>query len=246
MFLLSRGVSVLRSVMFAFMLFPLLLWGQELSLRHNLAKAQPGDFIVTMQGKNYTLLLIQAKTPSTLTLQEITTTANRLIKEQGYTWRKWVEEGAPGSISWVQYTIDLNTGQLQNFRSLQRTGWTDLPQRENFLTTLLNLRLKKIPIQNRKKFGLEIITGTEDPTKVWQPRMIVDGKVVEGVLFDAWKTQWPKDGSEMSGRTVEIYLPSDEGKYPSYFPYWLQISGTIGKAKVRIIDSGTNLQSPHY
>lgn len=236
-----------RKLLFLLLFIPLLLCAQEVMvLRDNLAKAQPGDYIVTMQGKNFTLLLIQAKTYNSLTIQEITTTASKIKEGQQYSWKKWIETGAQGSSSWVQYTIDLNTGQLQNFKSLQKTGWTDLPQRENFLTTLLNLKLKKIPIQNRKKYGLDIITGTDDPTRVWQPKMVVEGQYVEGVLFDAWKTQWPKDNTEMSGRTVEIYLPSDEGKYPAYFPYWLQISGTIGKAKVRIIDSGTNLRSPHY
>lgn len=236
-----------KKIVFFLFFIPLLIAAQEvMELRQNLSRAQPGDFIVTMQGKNYTLLAIQSKTSATLTIQEITTISSRLKQSPGYGWRQWVEEGAPGSTSWVQYTIDLKTGQMQNFRSLQKTGWTDLPQRENFLTTLLNLKLKKIPIESRKKYGLVILTGTDDPNKVWQPKMIVDGKQVDGVLFDAWRTQWPRDNTEMSGKTVEIYLPVEEGKYPSYFPYWLQISGTIGKAKVRIIDSGTHLKSPYY
>jgi hypothetical protein len=236
-----------RKILALLLLVPLFICAQEgMVLRDNLAKAQPGDYIVTMQGKNYTVLLIQAKTYNSLTIQEITTTTSKLKTGQFPSWKKWVEGGAPGSTSWVQYTIDLNNGLLQNFKSLQKTGWTDLPQRENFLTTLLNLKLKKIPIQNRKKFGMDIITGTDDPTRVWQPKMVVEGRQVDGVLFDAWKTEWPNDNTEMSGRTVEIYLPTEEGKYPSYFPYWLQISGTIGKAKVRIIDSGTQLKSPHY
>ncbi len=230
--------------LFYFLLFS--LSAQEtMILRENLSKAKPGDYIVTMQGKNYTLLLVQGKSNNILTLQEITTNENKIKKGNQYPWKKWVEMGAEGSTSWVQYTLDLNNAQMQNFRSLQKSGWTDLPQRENFLTTLLNLKLQKIPLNNRKKYGLEIITGTDDPTKVWQPKMFYEGNVVEGVLFDAWKTQWPKDGSEMSGRTVEIYIPAEGGKYPSYFPYWLQISGTVGKAKIRIIDSGTNLKSPY-
>ncbi len=237
---------MLKKVFFLLLFIPLLICAQEMMvLRDNLSQANPGDFIVTMQGKNYTLLLIQGKSDNTLTIQEITISSGRVTQSSGFGWRKWIENGASGSTSWVQYKIDLNNAQMVQFKSLQKSGWTDLPQRDNFLTTLLNLRLRKIPIQNRKKFGLQIITGTTDPTKVWQPKMIVDGKQIEGVLFDAWKTQWPKDNTEMSGRTVEIYLPSENGKYPSYFPYWLQISGTIGKAKVRIIDSGTNLKSPY-
>lgn len=237
---------MLKKIFLILFLIPLFICAQEtMVLRDNLAQAQPGDFLVTMQGKNITLLLIQGKGEGTLTIQEITTTCNKTMQAKGFSWRSWIESGAPTSTSWLQYKIDLNNGQMQQFRSLQRNGWTDLPQRDNFLTTLLNLRLRKIPIQQRKKFGLQIITGTDDPTKVWQPKMVVDGRLIEGVLFDAWKTQWPKDNTEMSGRSVEIYLPSESSRYPSYFPYWLQISGTIGKAKVRIIDSGANLKSPY-
>jgi hypothetical protein len=47
-----------------------------------------------------------------------------------------------------------------------------------------------------------------------------------------------------SGKSIEVYVPHENNKYPSYFPYWLQISGLISNAKVRIIDSGTGMISP--
>ena len=74
--------------------------------------------------------------------------------------------------------------------------------------------------------------------------MIVEGQVVPGVEFNAWRTRWIKDDSELSGKVIDIYLPKDADKHLSYFPYWLQISGVVGKAKVRIIDSGLGLRSP--
>ena len=43
---------------------------------------------------------------------------------------------------------------------------------------------------------------------LWQPRMVIDGKPIQGVLFDAWKTDWPRDGSDLSNKTIEVYLPS--------------------------------------
>ena len=43
---------------------------------------------------------------------------------------------------------------------------------------------------------------------------------------------------------IEVYVPHESNKYPAYFPYWLQISGMVGKAKVRIVDSGSQLASP--
>ncbi len=92
-------------------------------------------------------------------------------------------------------------------------------------------------------FGPKPFSGP-DMRPVWQPRLIIEGKPDDGVAFDAWRADWPRDGSDLSNKTIEIYLPKDNQSYPSYFPYWLQINGTAGKAKIRIIDSGSNLQSP--
>ena len=54
------------------------------------------------------------------------------------------------------------------------------------------------------------------------------------------------------GPAMEAIFPTKQLKsicqknqnYPSYFPYWLQVNGVAGKAKIRIIDSGSNLKSP--
>ncbi len=82
-----------------------------------------------------------------------------------------------------------------------------------------------------------------DNRPFWQPRLIVEGTEITGVTFDAWRGRWPKDDSELSNKTIEVYLPSKESGYPCYF-HWLQVSGLVGKARVRIVDSGHNLKSP--
>ena len=110
------------------------------------------------------------------------------------------------------------------------------------MSKLLNLKFTLIPENARKRVGPRASSGRES-RPLWQPRMIVDGQPINGVLFDAWRTRWPADGSELSGKMIEVYLPKDTERYPAYFPYWLQINGAIGKAKVRIINSGNKLQS---
>jgi hypothetical protein len=72
----------------------------------------------------------------------------------------------------------------------------------------------------------------------------VDGNNIPAVPFEAWQTHWPKDGTDLSGKSIEVYVPQENDKYPSYFPYWLQISGMVGNAKVRIVDSGSYMNSP--
>lgn len=215
-------------------LFP--LYSDELLLRENFKKAESGDFIVTSQSKNYTLLHIYDKTPNILTIEEITVPEKK-INAKKINWRNWVAEMAPGSSSWVMYQIDLNSGEMKNFYSFSKNSWYDIPEADNFLSTLLNLRLYKIDERYRKKVG-------HGRRALWNPKMYVDGQEIKGVPFDAWKAYWPNDGTELAGKTIEVYLPQDEEEYLSYFPYWLQISGTIAKAKVRIIDSGYDLSSP--
>ena len=73
---------------------------------------------------------------------------------------------------------------------------------------------------------------------------MVEGQTVPQVKFDAWQTRWPQDGTDLADKTIVIYTPEQQGLYPSYFPYWLEISGLSSYPKVRIIDSGSNLASP--
>ena len=211
-----------------------------LCLRENLKKAQEGDYIVTMQNKTYTLLHISEKSQEFLTLEEITLPEGR-ASQRGYDWqgwKQWVSDAAPGNCSWVKYQIHLPSGQMQQFFSFTKNAWINLSQADNFLSTLLNLNLQKIPYHQQKK------VGAFNQRRIWQPRLIFEGKEVPGVSFDAWQARWPRDGSELSMKTMTIYLPEDNDAYPAYFPYWLQIQGKLAKAKIRIIDSGKNLSSP--
>lgn len=204
-------------------------------LRDNLKKTKAGDFIVAAQGKMISLLRVAGNEGGKLTLDEISAPASVAPGS----WREWAMQGAPCHASWVLYQIDLTTGEMLSAYSYTRKCYFKMAEAENFLGTLLSLDLKPIPNSSRKLVG-PLPTGGPDFRKVWQPKLIIDGAQVPGVNFTAWKTRWPKDGSELSDRVIEIYLPENE-RYPSYFPHWLEISGFIGKAKVRIIDSGENL-----
>jgi len=211
------------------------LAGESIYLRENLARGEAGDFIVTSQNRNYTLFHVFSKSPDRLVIEEITIPSSRMPKGR-YSWRGWVESGAPQHTSWVIYRVNLDSGELEEQYSFTNQQWCDVAKTDSFLSTLLNLRLEKVSPRKRKKVGRS--------TKIWNPQMVVDSRTIDGVQFDAWKTRWPQDRSELSGKTIEVFVPEENEKYPSYFPYWLQISGVIGKAKVRIVDSGSGLQSP--
>lgn len=211
-------------------------------LRDNLTRAQIGDYIVTIQNKTYTLLHVFDKTAQTLTIEEISIPIKK-IPSHGFSWRNWVESGAPFNTSWLLYVIELSTGKIIKQFSFTKNEWSSLPDTNHLLSTLLNLRLVRVPLNQRKKIGPIPDNGIDWRT-IWQPRLVVEGKVIPGIVFDVWSARWPKDGSELAGKKVEIYIPENQELYPSYFPYWLEIRGAIGKGKIRVIDSGTRLNSP--
>lgn len=215
----------------------------ELLLRDNLSKARPGDYLVTGQNKNFSVMIIRSLENEQLTIEEITMPMSR-ISGDSFSWRNWVEKGAPGHTCWVMYTIHLPSGAMYQAFSYTKNEWMTIPQSQNFLSTLLNLHLQKIPDRERKKIGPPPASEHGDRRAFWQPKMVVDGKTIQKVAFDAWRTRWPKDGTELAGKTIEVFVPAENDKYPSYFPYWLQVSGVVGNAKVRIVDSGTHLFTP--
>lgn len=201
-------------------------------------QAKVGDFLVAAQNKNFTLLHIYDKQNGFLTIEEITVPLARM-KERYPSWREWVRLGAPHHTSWILYVINLSTGELKEGFSVSQNGWLKFSRSDTFLPTLLNLHLTPVPTQDRRRIG------HSERHQQWQPKMVVDGKVIPGVAFTAWRTHWPKDDSELSGKIIELYLPEETDKYLGYFPYWLQVRGSLGsKANVRIIDSGSGLISP--
>lgn len=217
------------------------LQAEEMMLRDHLKRAQFGDYIVVSSNKTNTLMHIYGKKDNLLTVEEIT------VPERGVPpnlhWKDWVRNEAPGHTSWVMYDLDLRNGKMARYYSFSHGNWYDIPDHDNFLYKLLNLKLNKISDRGRKRVGPKPTSGP-DFRPVWQPKMVVEGQHVKGTTFDAWRAKWPRDGSELSSKTVEVYTAQENDKHPSYFPYWLQINGAVGKAKIRIIDSGRELQSP--
>lgn len=207
----------------------------EIVFKENLRLAKGGDYIVTAQNKMLTIFLIQEKDEHTVTIDEISAPTHSIGKYR-HNWKGWIEQGAPYNSSWVRYTLDLQTGGMLDYFSFTKNSWFS-PKENNFLTTLLNLPMQRISNQERKK------VGNSTYRQLWQPKMIFEGQTIPNICFSAWTAKWPNDGSELSGRTVELYTPEINSGYPSYFPYWLQVNRAVGNAKIRIIDSGINARS---
>lgn len=218
-------------------------WSQDLILKNKLNEAKAGDYIVTAQGRLYTLLHVYSKEGNKLILEEINVPQSN-IDLNNFSWRKWVESGAPGNSSWVMYQVNLSDGTMSQPYSFSANRFYLIPESDNFLTQLLNLKMTLVPANERKKAGAPPDNGAPDWRPLWQPPLIFEGRTIQNAFFNAFKARWPRDNSELSGKVIVAYLPDSQQQVPSYFPYWLEVSGLVGKAKIRIIDSGTGLVSP--
>lgn len=232
-------------ILFFFLFSSNILFGNEvLFLRDNLKKAKDGDYLVTMQNKMYTLFRIESHKTETLFIEEISIPSN-VFNQEKISFRTWYERQNPSHTSWTMYEIDLNSGKIVKSYFYAKGVWYEKNMTNSFLTTLLNLRLTKVPSSERKKVGRVYKTELENKPSYWQPKLKIEGHFVEGIPFDAWKGQWPNDKSELSGKSITLFIPEQSDLYPSYLPYWLEIQGTITSAKIRIVDSGRNLTSTH-
>lgn len=219
----------------------------EIRLKEKLARATPGSYLVLEQNKTFTFLHIHDRFDNRITLEEISIPAASFARRP-MNWKVWFESGAPGHTAWTMSQVNLETGIFEETYSFTQKGWIDMSQSNPFLTTLLNLRFHELSQGERRRIGLPPGYSKVDTRPLWNPRLIVDGQIVSNIFFSAYKARWPSDGSDLSRKIIEIYLPhSDENTlnwYPSYFPFWLEVDGKIGSAKVRVIDSGMNSQSP--
>lgn len=229
-----------------FFLYLLIFWNlslqaENLILRENFKKAEKGDFLVAMQGKVLTLFRIEKNENGQLLLEE-TSIGSSFFKQQNMTFRNWFEKGASGFTAWHLYEIDLASGKMLKSYAFINDQWIEKPVSNSFLPTLLNLELVKIPLNQRKKIGR---TSKNGEPLYWQPKLQFEGQCMQNISFDAWLAKWPNDKSELSLKTIEMYTPEDSTLYPAYLPYWLEVGGMVGNAKIRMIDSGKNLNSPH-
>lgn len=217
-----------------FILFFLPLSLFSLTLKEEFQKAKVGDFIIMEHGRQMTMLLVSEKEGSKLFLEEITIAENHVYNR--FSWKDWLKQKAPRHTSWVIYEIDLKSGKVISMYSISQHDYIRTNPFNNFLSTLLNIPFYEVSSKERKRIGKTPSQG-EDTRPFWQPRLIFEGRPI-AATFTVWRTKWPPDGTDLSGSSVEIYLPDEDIEAPSYFPYWMQIQDQSGKSILRVVDSG--------
>jgi hypothetical protein len=210
-------------------------------LKKRLQHAQKGDYIVTESNKIITVLAVRARTQSSIVFEEISAPTQQL-KEKPESWAHWVKNKAPGHSSWSMIEIDLSNNQLLECYSFSRSAWLKVATQESLLSTLLHLPLEKMTDDKRKKIGPPPETGEVDRRQIWNPPLTFNGQKIERTQFDAYTAEWPKDNSELAGKTITLYF-DHEKKFP--LPYWIQVDASYAAATMRVIDSGSRLPSPY-
>lgn len=218
------------------------LAGFAADFKEKILQAEIGDYIVTHQGGNYSLLLVRHLTPSSLIYEEITI-PDRLVTLSKHSWQEWISQKAPGNTSWVTYEIDLEKGRLIEGYSHSRNGWLFLDENEVLFPKLLILSLSEVDEKDRRRIGQPPAEGEADHRRLWNPALTFEGKKIEKPHFQVWQGKWPQDNSQLSGCNIELFFSDEPIVFP--LPFWIEIKGVHYALKVPVIDSGKGLSSPY-
>ena len=183
-----------------------------------------GDEVAFDFQQSVSVLAVTKKTDHVVTLRIATATKDVLSRENITSWLHWFHQGCPGATS--DETISLRTDQVTGVQAedAAHVAW---------LLTLLQLDIKKIPEEMRKKAGPPPLSGELDLRTVWQPQIFVQGHKIE-CESTAFSAQWPNDGSDLSSRVLILYFPRSQ-KAVQALPYWIESPSS--SFHVQIIDS---------
>ncbi|MBS0620885.1 MAG: hypothetical protein JSS61_05455 [Verrucomicrobia bacterium] len=211
---------------------------EALTLKQKVENCQGGDYILTAQESNYSLLIVRSRSEHTLVLEEIAIPKAQVdLKKMD--WQGWLTKFAPGHTSWTAYEIDLDSGKLIECYSYSKQGWLALDSSEQFLARLFSLPLRPVQDKERKRIG-RAPSGDADHRPLWNPPLVEGGKKALNPSFEVWKTRWPDDGSLLALCQIELYF--SKGGFP--LPYWIEVQSPHYAFKMRTVDSGHKMTSP--
>lgn len=228
------------AVLFFIALSPL----SALTLSDEFRRAEVGDYVVFLEQKHLTLFRIASKNDKEIGIEEITA-QEQGINPQTANWQQWLQEGAPNHTSWTLSLLDLETGAMKASYSYTTNEWQANQTVASFLPTLLQLPLETVPLDLRKRIGPPPEKGEQEARKLWTPKVTFHHTAVPQVPFAVYRAEWPQDESDLRGKVVLLYFATGKAtECLSYFPYWIEVVGLVGRVKLRVIDSGKGLESP--
>lgn len=209
-------------------------YASETTLLDRLSQGQSGDFIVVEANKTITLLALRSSNAHTLLLEEISAPSPKIAPRD---WNDWLKKRAPGHTSWSMMEIDLTNKEVVEAYSFTRGTWITISSNQSFLAGLIHLPMKAMDRERLRRIGPPPMEGEADLRKIWTPPLFVEGKQIKPE-FEAFETTWPQDGSELAGKTMDLYFDQETR---CCFPYWIQVDAGQITVTLRAIDSGHKL-----
>lgn len=220
----------------ALLIFPFFLFASQ---KIDFSQVKEGDFIALKAGKMTTLLAFRQSHEECLVVEEISFPSE--LKEK-FAWSEWIKKGAPGHTCWSIMEIDIKKGEVQDFYSFSKAAWVELGDKESLIANLLKLPFELVLEKDRKKIGPPPQDSEIDVRKIWHPPLVYQGQKIEGAYLKAYSATWPEDGTELSNKTITIYLDSQKR---SPLPYYLQVETDHITASFQAVDSGRDLPFIH-
>ncbi|MFA6119241.1 MAG: hypothetical protein WCT85_07090 [Parachlamydiales bacterium] len=212
-------------------------FANPITLKEKLIKAHKGDYVVFEYNKIFSVVKVFDLDEKNLFLEEITVSKASLDTEINF--KKWVEDGALNNSSWTIYKINLTDSKIEAAFSISRNCWINLINNESLVTGLMNLKLKELKNDERKKIGPAPQLGEFDTRALWNPEKILNSKKIKSAKFNAYRSIWPDDGSEFAMKIFDVYFDNSFS-----FPYFIEINNGHVSYMIKTIDSGSNLYSP--
>jgi hypothetical protein len=193
-------------------------------MKETVSAFRTGDTVVVDFRNSVSLVVVTAMSQGDVDFRVVTATIDTLEREGFHSWLQWLEQGCPGASG--DEAIHIHDGSV-NHSDTNNTTHT------RWLQTLLTLQLTPIPDSERKKAGPAPLPDEIDLRPVWQPPIIVQGRTINS-RCNAFRTQWPNDGSELSTRPLILYFPTSDTAVRA-FPYWIE--SPTSSYHLRVIDS---------
>jgi len=231
----------MRRVFFLLFLAIHLTCHAHVTIKNRLAHSSPGDYVVTEQGGTYSLMLIRSVDEMHLILEEVSVQPSNIDLKK-INWKKWVENGAPGAISWSSMVFDLSKSQLTQCYSHLDKQWFFIDDSDYFVKQLFEMPLRPTRDNERKRIGAPPNPGEIDRRRLWKPQLIREGNREKSADFEVMRTKWPADKSKLAGCIFELYLDAKNTTFP--FPYWMEVQHPHYTFKIRTLDSGKGMISP--
>lgn len=188
--------------------------------------------------KIYIILYTPNRTDSTGRLILAEATKDTLKRYDFPSWKVWITSGMPSALQKIDLLIDTQNSTLFPENGIENSSSNHLFQ---LLEKLLTQKMTPIHPEKRKKQGSLSHPNDIDRRPIWNPPVVIDGKVSQSIPSDAFTLViQQKEEGESQLPCILYYAIKSSTLLPPFiaFPTWIESAGRQFFT-ARLIDSGT-------